>query len=361
MAASYFRVELTAILDVLIKTAVVDICTLADSVFASLQMEVERCTSENEDLRRELQRFIMEQNSSIDSEVVAKNHNARDSMGRTEEDAMAIADDCKQMAGDASSETAADIERGQWQVDLQRLSPALAGIKEEVTETCVSHSMDNRVDVISSDGVCAPFPLMSERNGQCSDISPDLKTELGNKRTSAFHSSQPVGDSCVIPVYEEENGSPPPLDGDWETEQLGSQHVPGGQRGEEDGGEEELQLDTCMPQTPSSHCDFTLFGGSVRSSVFPSTLRQTGSTFICNICGKSILSQQGLRVHMKAHAGQRSFTCSQCGKSFTRKSTLNFHQNIHTGAKPYACSVCPKSFADPSALRRHKAIHKAVR
>ncbi|XP_076880177.1 uncharacterized protein LOC143528349 isoform X2 [Brachyhypopomus gauderio] len=270
--------------------------------------------------------------------------------------------DCKQMPSDASTEDQA-VERGQWQVELQRLSPDLSGIKEEMTETRVSHRMD-RVNAISSDGVCVPFPLISERNGQCSDISPDLKNELGNKRTSSFHSSQSLGDSCIIPAYEDENGSPPPLDGEWDTEQLGTPHIPGAQRGEDDGGdkeEEQFQLDTCLQQAPSSHCDFGLFGGSVRSASYPSSLRQTGSTFICNICGKSILSQQGLRVHMKAHAGQRSFTCSQCGKSFTRKSTLNFHQNIHTGAKPYACSVCPKSFADPSALRRHKAIHKAVR
>lgn len=55
MVESHFHVQLTAVLDVLMKTAVSDICALAESWFKSLHMEIEKSKKENEDLRQKLQ------------------------------------------------------------------------------------------------------------------------------------------------------------------------------------------------------------------------------------------------------------------------------------------------------------------
>lgn len=55
MVDSHFHVQLTAVLDVLMKTAVSDICALAESWFKSLHMEIARSKKENEDLRQKLQ------------------------------------------------------------------------------------------------------------------------------------------------------------------------------------------------------------------------------------------------------------------------------------------------------------------
>lgn len=59
MVDSHFHVQLTAVLDVLMKTAVSDICALAESWFKSFHMELARSKKENEDLRKRLQ--IIEQ------------------------------------------------------------------------------------------------------------------------------------------------------------------------------------------------------------------------------------------------------------------------------------------------------------
>lgn len=55
MVDSHFHVQLTAVLDVLMKTAVSDICALAESWFKSLHLEITRVKKENEDLREKLQ------------------------------------------------------------------------------------------------------------------------------------------------------------------------------------------------------------------------------------------------------------------------------------------------------------------
>ncbi|XP_017576233.1 zinc finger protein 200-like [Pygocentrus nattereri] len=342
MADSYFHVQLTAILDVLLKTAAVDICALADSVFTSLQREIERCTCENEELRRQLRSFTAEQNGLSDREAAPLKTEERSS--RAAEDGGRKARDRRPQACNVETD-AGTVNSGQ---QLQKQSAASAGVKEEVTEVYVTQSVESRVHDVSSDGV-----PVADRNAQLSDLSPDLKTE-SEKSESVFHSSQPDWNDCSITDYEEER------EGQQENQntQIRPYTNSNGEGEERETEKEQLRRETCPPQEPDLHCTFIQIDGTVTTSV---PERQTGSTFACDICGKVVLSEQRLRVHVKTHATLRPYTCSQCGKSFTRKATLNFHQNIHRGVKPYACSVCPKSFADPSALRRHKSIHKVVR
>ncbi|XP_072516729.1 uncharacterized protein [Salminus brasiliensis] len=342
MAETYFHVQLTAILDMLLKTAAVDICALADSVFTSLQREIERCTSENEELRRQLQSFIAEPNSSADPEAVPLKTKERH--GRVAEDGAGKSHDSKQKTISMGTNTAA-VRSGQ-----RRQRPASAGVKEEVTEMCVTQPcMQNTVDG-------------AERNDQLSDPSPDLKSESENKTGSG---SQLNWNNCTIEDYEEEGESSPGRDELREDmEDLSAHYVPYAQstRAEEDEerGKDQLQHDMSLPQTPDLQCTFIQIDGTVTAAVAHNNERQAESKISCNICGKRVMSEKRLRVHIKTHAALRPYTCSQCGKSFTRKATLNFHQNIHRGVKPYACNICPKSFADPSALRRHKSIHKVM-
>ncbi|KAI4877666.1 hypothetical protein NFI96_021341 [Prochilodus magdalenae] len=340
MADSYFHVQLTAILDVLLKTAAVDICALADSVFSSLQREIERCTSENEELRRQLQSLVVEQNSSSATEAAALKPTERNSR-RTH--------DSRQKSCNTGSD-AGVVSSGQ---QLQKQGATSAGVKEEVTEMYVTQTVENRVEDGSSDG----GPL-EDGNAQLSDVRPDLKTET-EKTESAFPSSEPDWNDCCITDYDDGERSPGP-EGRQENQNTQYMLYPNSNEEGEDREMEKEQLprDPCLPQGPDLQCTFIQIDGTVTTSVND---RPTESTFACSICGKVVLSEHRLRVHIKTHAALRPYTCSQCGKCFTRKATLNFHQNIHRGVKPYSCNICPKSFADPSALRRHKSIHRMVR
>ncbi|XP_053539378.1 uncharacterized protein LOC108271168 isoform X4 [Ictalurus punctatus] len=73
MVDSHFHVQLTAVLDVLMKTAVSDICALAESWFKSLHMEIARSKKENEDLRQKLQSMEQQKHrDAADTELESK-------------------------------------------------------------------------------------------------------------------------------------------------------------------------------------------------------------------------------------------------------------------------------------------------
>lgn len=208
---------------------------------------------------------------------------------------------------------------------------------------------------VSREVVHVPCSAAAGRNAQLPELSPEPKTELD--------SSQPDWRDCSLTDYEEDGENCPALEG--LQENLDAPFVPSSNStGEEaDGatGKGRPLRDACLPPAPDLQCSFIQIDGTVTASIPHPPARQAGGPVACHICGKRLLSEQRLRVHIKTHSTLRPYTCSQCGKSFTRKATLNFHQNIHRGVKPYACNVCPKSFADPSALRRHKSIHRVVR
>lgn len=65
MVDSHFHVQLTAVLDALMKTAVSDICALAESWFKSLHMEIARSKKENEDLRQKLRSIEQQKHQPV--------------------------------------------------------------------------------------------------------------------------------------------------------------------------------------------------------------------------------------------------------------------------------------------------------
>ncbi|XP_076827576.1 uncharacterized protein LOC143474132 isoform X2 [Brachyhypopomus gauderio] len=391
---SRFHVQLTAILDTLLKTAVTDICALTDEWSATLQMEITLSKSENEDLKRRLQ--IMEENLAHRmglEKMGYPNTNPRLS-GTGSADCLKKLYEC----GQKTVESERKPKGGQW-----HWSPVLAGIKEEEMEISIMGRTKGKLDA-SKDVFHTIHHTDSNRQ-----IS-DLKTE---PESIAEHGSQNTEAECnkgFTLDCEYETQDCLALDGDLEIEHQSLQHIqlsPTKTEGdieeeeEEEEKEEEAEGDNDGRTEEHEQCDFlnvvppglldhtALFNNPESTSsdcsvlvtleenadmsttatkVKPSNASETtlghssgkkkkGPRFICNICGKSLSSKYSLTVHYTLHTGERPYACTQCGKRFVNKTNLQIHQNIHTGAKPYVCTLCPKSFSDPSPFGRHKRMH----
>ncbi|XP_076333984.1 uncharacterized protein LOC143238005 isoform X1 [Tachypleus tridentatus] len=77
----------------------------------------------------------------------------------------------------------------------------------------------------------------------------------------------------------------------------------------------------------------------------------------CNICGRMFSLNAGLKQHQLIHTGHKPYVCDTCGKRFTRSHHLKRHQFVHTGERPFKCDICGKRFSLDSNLRQHQLIH----
>ncbi|KAH8026145.1 hypothetical protein HPB51_016456 [Rhipicephalus microplus] len=93
----------------------------------------------------------------------------------------------------------------------------------------------------------------------------------------------------------------------------------------------------------------------------------TEKAFMCRVegCGKTYTTLHHLKVHGRAHTGDRPFKClvDGCNKSFVTGYGLKSHTRVHTGETPYRCTHdgCIKTFKTSGDLQKHVRTHTGER
>ncbi|XP_048002018.1 zinc finger protein 431-like [Leguminivora glycinivorella] len=83
--------------------------------------------------------------------------------------------------------------------------------------------------------------------------------------------------------------------------------------------------------------------------------------YLCDICGKKIMSKRNLEKHIENHSGIKKYSCDTCKKLFRTVNNLKIHTQIHSGTKPYSCDVCKKRFRNKAYIKEHMQRHTNIK
>ncbi|XP_076827568.1 uncharacterized protein LOC143474130 isoform X3 [Brachyhypopomus gauderio] len=183
MVDSHFQVQLTAVLEVLMKTAVADICALTDNWFRSLHMEIMRSKKENEELRQKL--YNGQQSMP---EAVSKNECTKSGEpgGQTRNSA-----ESRKMARNLPAESTA-ARRRHWKLG------SILGVKGEIMDRSASERVEQRLDA-SSDIIYGPAcmePMEPEARCPLYDLKPEPEKAQHDLQTSVVECSTDVHGYC---------------------------------------------------------------------------------------------------------------------------------------------------------------------
>ncbi|XP_072570870.1 uncharacterized protein [Paramormyrops kingsleyae] len=122
--------------------------------------------------------------------------------------------------------------------------------------------------------------------------------------------------------------------------------------GSEEEGVQSRQVDMCDSlQTSAS----TLSLGASELS------ENVQGFYHCTLCKKTFSKIGSLNAHLRSHVDEKVHCCNYCGKRFGRADLLRSHKRTHTGERPFSCNLCTKSYGHPGQLRIHKRVHTGER
>ncbi|XP_055531746.1 zinc finger and BTB domain-containing protein 24-like [Wyeomyia smithii] len=79
---------------------------------------------------------------------------------------------------------------------------------------------------------------------------------------------------------------------------------------------------------------------------------------VCHVCGKAFNGASSLRSHLVFHDQEKRMECPVCKKKFFKLYRLKDHMNCHTNVRRYSCTICGKAFFTKGILYKHTRLHE---
>lgn len=102
---------------------------------------------------------------------------------------------------------------------------------------------------------------------------------------------------------------------------------------------------TCWAECARLQCEVCGSKFKLKGWLLKQVKSHTG--FLCDVCGKTLLSCTSLETRHCVHTGQQPDVCDVCDKMFVMNSSLHLHLLTHIYDHPHVCDACGKSSHNP--------------
>ncbi|XP_073705542.1 uncharacterized protein [Garra rufa] len=338
-----FQTQLTSIMEMLAKTAVVEIGKLFEENSLLLRLEISRCTNENESLKKkchflenELQSARKNAGKMNGTEAQFNHPGLAESRRRPSIDNVFGKEWCMNLWRHGESNVGEQEDThldssaiAEEPVDLLDDEPDMIMIKEETFEDCSGKNNPEEDESCSLRG-----PAMTRDERCVAQSSEDFITYT-------------VPSDEIQANVQQTQAEELPLDGTISTHGDSTTEQTFHAAHNHTSTSEEKRFECVFCRRTFNKLTYLKAHMRTHSGEKP---------FVCTVCGKRFAQKTYLRIHQRTHSGERPYSCMECGKSFAQKSSLNVHLRSHTGEKPYSCSECGKSYAYKQGFNTHQCF-----
>ncbi|KAK3911005.1 Zinc finger protein 26 [Frankliniella fusca] len=126
---------------------------------------------------------------------------------------------------------------------------------------------------------------------------------------------------------------------------------------------ESFQSEVGLSVHMKTHSGSSKIRNFIREKESPSN-SSASKAYSCSQCGQDFISIQILDSHLKSEhskVSESSLSCDVCQKSFLKLEDLKMHKASHSDLKLYKCEHCEASFSQKHAFKEHSQKHREER
>ena len=110
--------------------------------------------------------------------------------------------------------------------------------------------------------------------------------------------------------------------------------------------------------TKCPHCDFAADSETQIERHLKKEHSEDGKAFACEHCGKSFALKSNLLSHQKTHDLDKPFGCDKCEKTYKQRNSLREHVlRSHDNISKFICGICYEKFPSRHLLKIHERAH----